>query len=102
MVLFRITRILRRWTPILKLEAGIILKQFMKHLENIAGRPLRIEMDSSIGLGQLDAQLLAPSAVTLGPSEVSVIRKAATISIALGSTFAVSSSVSGEVLKISW
>ena len=45
-------------------------------------------MASSLRLGQLDARPLAPSAVTLGPSDVSVISAA---------TFAVSLSNSGEV-----
>jgi len=54
-------------------------------------------MASSLRLGQLDARLLAPSAVTLGPSDVSVISAAATVNVELGSTFAVSLSNSGEV-----
>jgi len=54
-------------------------------------------MTSSLRLGQLDARPLAPSAVTLGPSDVSVISAAATVNVELGSTSAVSLSNSGEV-----
>jgi len=72
-------------------------RSLSKQLEDIAGRPPRNEMASSLRLGQLDARPLAPSAVTLGPSDVSVISAAATVNVELGSTSAVSLSNSGEV-----
>lgn len=65
MVLIRITKMLRRWMPILKQDTGTVMDELSKQLEDKASRPLQIKMVSLSGLAQLGARLLVPSTVDL-------------------------------------